>query len=153
VKNIRISTKAIIVENNKVLMVKNIDKNGFWYILPGGGQHHKETLIQALKRECKEETNVDIEVGELLFIREYIGEHHEFSEFDRDEHQIELIFSCKIVGSTPVQQGETPDIYQKGVEWLDIKKLAKYRIYPKILKEIFRSREGKKFPIYLGDIN
>jgi 8-oxo-dGTP diphosphatase len=105
-KNIRISAKAVIIENRKVLMIKNIDKDGFWYLLPGGGQRHKETLIQALKRECKEEANIDITVGELLFIREYIGEHHEFREYDRDEHQIELMFSCNIVGNKSPKEGE-----------------------------------------------
>lgn len=152
-KNIRVSTKAIIIKDNKILMIKNIDKDGFWYILPGGGQHHKETVIQALKRECKEEANIDVKVGELLFIREYIGEHHEFKEFDKDEHQIELMFSCKIINNTRAQVGKTPDIYQKGVEWVEINNLHNYRVYPKTLKEIFLNIRKKKFPIYLGDIN
>ncbi len=152
-KNIRVSAKAIIIENEKVLMVKNIDKDGFWYMLPGGGQRHMETLVQALQRECKEEVNIDVKFGELLFIREYIGRHHEFSEFDKDEHQIELMFSCTIVGNRPARVGTTPDNYQKGVEWLEIKKLNNYRIYPKMLKEIIPNMKRVEFPIYLGDIN
>jgi ADP-ribose pyrophosphatase YjhB (NUDIX family) len=151
-KNIRNSTKAIIIENKKVLMIKNIDNNGFWYLLSGGGQHHKETLIQALKRECREEANIDVEVGELLFIREYIGEHHEFAESDGESHQIEFMFSGKIIGNRHPQKGRAPDIYQKDIEWLEIKKINDYRIYPKILKKIL-PKTKKKFPIYLGDIN
>jgi ADP-ribose pyrophosphatase YjhB (NUDIX family) len=152
-KNIRCSAKAIIIKGNKVLMTKNIDPWGYWYLLPGGGQNHGETLIQALKRECKEEVNVDLRVGKLLLIREYIGAHHEFKKWDKGAHQVEFMFLCEIIGRKSVKKGKTPDTYQKGVVWLDIRKLDNYRIYPRILKDIIPHLTTKKFPVYLGDVN
>ena len=152
-KNIRCSAKAIIIKGNKILMIKNIDPEGYWYLLPGGGQEHKETLIHALKRECKEEASIDIDVGDLVLIREYIGAHHEFSKWDKDVHQIEFMFICKIISKKGVKKGKKPDSYQKDVVWIDIKKLSNYRIYPEILKKIIPQLKSKKFPMYLGDIN
>ncbi|NWO14186.1 MULTISPECIES: NUDIX domain-containing protein [Virgibacillus] len=51
-------------------------------MLPGGGQKYGENLHLALKRECTEEVNADIEIGNLIFIRKYMGENHEHYEFD-----------------------------------------------------------------------
>jgi 8-oxo-dGTP pyrophosphatase MutT (NUDIX family) len=49
-KPIRNSIKAIIIRDRHVLLIKNIDKDGFWYVFPGGGQdsgedtHKQESL-------------------------------------------------------------------------------------------------------------
>ncbi|WP_460011961.1 NUDIX domain-containing protein [Lysinibacillus sp. CTST325] len=53
------------------------------------GQEHGETFHTTLKRECIEEIGLNIDIKELLHIREYIGKNHEYAEFDFDVHQIE----------------------------------------------------------------
>lgn len=70
---IRNSAKAVILKDSKVLLTKNIDDEGFFYLFPGGGQDHIETLPETVKRECLEEIGQQVEVGELLHLREYIG--------------------------------------------------------------------------------
>lgn len=71
--HIRNSAKAIIISGEKVLLTKNQDNDGYFYLFPGGGQEHGETIHQTLKRECIEEIGQQAEIGELLHIREYIG--------------------------------------------------------------------------------
>ncbi|MED1673700.1 hypothetical protein [Pallidibacillus thermolactis] len=75
-----------------MLAIKKRDKNGYYYILPGGDQEFGENLHITLRRACIEEINVDVEIKNLLFIREYIGENHELYEFDSGVHQIEYMF-------------------------------------------------------------
>jgi 8-oxo-dGTP diphosphatase len=75
VRPIRNSGKAIIVEDGRLLTIKNQDDEGFFYILPGGGQHPGETLTSAVVRECREEVSVDVTVGDMVCMRECIGKN------------------------------------------------------------------------------
>ena len=61
----RNSVKAFIVKEEKLLTIKGIDDRGDFYLLPGGGQRPGETMIQALQRECREEINCQVEVGDI----------------------------------------------------------------------------------------
>lgn len=153
--HIRNSAKAIIIHDEKVLLTKNQDNDGYFYIFPGGGQEHGETIQQALIRECMEEVGQQVEIGELLHIREYIGKNHEYSSFDFDVHQVEYYFTSKIVNETNSnKKPSNPDRHQVGVEWIPINNLLQYRVYPKELRNyIIKHSNGVKSPVYLGDIN
>lgn len=61
---VHIVTVSGLIENDegKILMIKSPDRG--WEI-PGGQVEVGEDLIQALKREVKEEAGIDIEVGNL----------------------------------------------------------------------------------------
>jgi 8-oxo-dGTP diphosphatase len=152
---IRNSAKAFIVQDDKLLAIKKRDKDGYYYILPGGGQEHGENLHQTLERECIEEINADVEIGNLIFIREYIGKNHEHFKFDSEVHQTEYMFLCKIKeGSEDIGNGIVPDDGQIGVEWLPLSELFNYRLYPQTMRAyIIDYIAGKDSPVYLGDIN
>lgn len=62
---------------------------GIFFFVLVEGQEHGETFHTTLKRECIEEIGLNIDIKELLHIREYIGKNHEYAEFDFDVHQIE----------------------------------------------------------------
>ena len=153
--HIRNSAKAIIIQGDKVLLTKNQDNDGYFYLFPGGGQEHGETLQQALIRECMEEVGQQVEIGELLHVREYIGKNHEYASDDFDVHQVEYYFISKIVNETKGNIEPTnPDSHQVGIEWIAINDLPEYRVYPKTLRKyIIKYLKGVKSPVYLGDIN
>lgn len=79
---VRNSAKALIIRENQLLCTKNKDQWGVFYLLPGGGQEPGENLPDTLRRECREEIGAGIVIGELRYIREYIGKNHEFAEWD-----------------------------------------------------------------------
>jgi len=150
---IRNSAKAVILKNSKVLLTKNIDDEGFFYLFPGGGQDHGETLFETVKRECLEEIGQQVEVGELLHLREYIGKNHEHVEFDRHVHQIETYFVCQLKSEQATKPTD-PDSHQVGIEWVAVNHLLEYRIYPKDLRKYIQEFDaGKRNKVYLGDIN
>lgn len=67
-KDIRVRAAGIMVHNDRILLNK-FEKDGVvkYYNIVGGGLEDNETLKSAVKREIKEESGVDVEVGDLLF--------------------------------------------------------------------------------------
>lgn len=152
---IRNSAKAIIIRNNHLLLLEcqGNTADDMYYLFPGGGQEHGETLIEAVKRECLEEINCEIEVGKLSLIREYIGNNHEFAVQDRDVHAMEFYFLCQLkAGQEPVL-GREPDSRQIAVRWLELSTLTTYTIYPKAFQPLMLEKLDSKDTRYLGDIN
>jgi 8-oxo-dGTP diphosphatase len=152
---IRNSAKAIIFKDSKVLLTKHHYMDGFFYIFPGGGQEHGETLREAVVRECLEEVDEKVVVKQLLHIREYIGKNHEYAEIHGQVHQIEFYFICELVNDTKEQKNPSnPDSHQVGIEWIDVENLKDYRVYPKsIRKYIIDYSNGISRSVYLGDNN
>jgi ADP-ribose pyrophosphatase YjhB (NUDIX family) len=148
--NIRLSIKAIIIKNNKILLTYNKYRGEAFYLLPGGGQKHGEPMDEALKRECLEEIGYHVELGQIVFIRDYIGKNHQFAVEDKEIHQVELMFSCKLLDGS-FKNAQMNDTYQIGVQWIPLKELKNINIYPCILKEVIHSDGTFDEKIYLGD--
>lgn len=71
---LRVRVCALIIKDNKLLLVrqKSINHNGYTWMPPGGGVNFNETIEIALKREVKEETNLNIHEFDFFSISEYI---------------------------------------------------------------------------------
>jgi ADP-ribose pyrophosphatase YjhB (NUDIX family) len=152
-KPIRNSAKAIIIQDDKLLAIKLADEQGFWYTLPGGGQEPGEPLHDALRRECIEEINAEVEILGLRFVRDYIGKNHEFVYVDSDSHSVDLMFMCKLAEGADPRPGSVPDPSQVGLEWLPLDSLDSYRLYPLGLRSLIARHNDPAVPVYLGDIN
>jgi 8-oxo-dGTP pyrophosphatase MutT (NUDIX family) len=147
-----VAAKAIIVRDGRLLVTRNVDALGEWYLLPGGGQEPGEALPETVRRECREEVGADVEVGALRFVRDYIGRHHEFAAEDGEVHQLELMFACALPPEAEPHNGPVPDSAQVGVAWLELGDLERHRLYPQALKRALAAPPGAA-PVYLGDVN
>ena len=102
---------APIIFNKKgeVLFFKNVKWKGL--VPPGGHVDYGETLVQALKRETKEETGLEIKNIKLF----NVGEMIEPKEFYEPRHFIYVHYLCKIKsGKIKLDQRELVDY-----EWLE----------------------------------
>lgn len=125
----RVSSRAIIIENEKLLTIfrRKIKKDGSikeYYVIPGGGLEEGETLEENVIRELKEEFNVDIEIIKFMGSEEY-------------DDTIANYFLCKIVNGTPKLGGEeldrmTHENYYE-VRYIDLKDIDNYDINAKDL--------------------
>ena len=146
---LRNSAKAIVVSDGQLLTIEKSDEHGTYVILPGGGQEPGEDLAATVRRECREEVGVEVEVGDLRFVRDYVCRNHEFADENPDLHQVEFCFQCSLVaGSEPVI-GHAPDEGQVGVAWHPLDRLPD-RFYPRALGMALANPEA---PVYLGDVN
>ena len=138
------SIKAIIIDKTRLLTVHMRAEDGTeYYTLPGGKQKPDELMIDALKREVKEETGYAIEPKSLLFIRE---------AFKEEAHRIEFMFICETIGE-PESDKLKYDTNQIGTKWISIDNLTHEELYPHELRGIIKRHFlGKKNDIYLGEM-
>lgn len=98
---LRTRVNGILIEDDRILMVKHRMGNGrILWAVPGGGMHFGTTAPENLQREFLEETNLEVSVGDYLFVHEY---------FDPPLHAMEHFFSVKRI-SGHVKLGNDPEL-------------------------------------------
>ncbi|EEM40793.1 MutT/NUDIX [Bacillus thuringiensis serovar sotto str. T04001] len=63
----QVSVRGILIEDEKVLLVKQKVANRNWS-LPGGRVENGETLEEAIIREMREETGLEVKIKKLLYV-------------------------------------------------------------------------------------
>ncbi len=103
---------AILIEDQKILLVKqDVTETRNW-ALPGGRLELGETIEQCLIRELKEETGLDISVKELLYITD---------RFYRNTHIVHIMFLIKKTGGN----------FRSGKELeLETEKIKEFKMVP-----------------------
>jgi len=151
---IRTSAKAIIVNNKRILLIRKEQDEKVYYTFPGGGQNHNESLEETVKRECLEEVGYDVLVGDIIFIRDYIANNHEFRDKSPDFHQLEMMFECTVLNINDQHEITEADENQTGMVWLSVDEIPTANIYPKaIRKSLVKYLSGKITKGYLGAVN
>jgi len=115
---------GICVHDDRLLLVNHAlygADNAFW-APPGGGVYFGETAQHALAREFREETGLEVIVGELLFVNEHIA---------ASLHAVELFFRIESFSGI-LASGSDPELAPDGqiirevkfLSWADIEMLA-----------------------------
>lgn len=112
-KTTRESARAIIIENNKLLMVKSKKEN--FYKFPGGGINIGESKIDCLIRETKEEVGL---ICKKSSIKEYgyVIERNK-SDYDANEifEQISYYYFLQVFES---REEQNLDEYEKDLDYI-----------------------------------
>jgi ADP-ribose pyrophosphatase YjhB (NUDIX family) len=148
---IRNTVRALITRGASVLVIEKRDARGAYFLLPGGGQRHGETLIDAIRRECSEEIGADVQVSELLFVRDFLSWNHDAGNPDPDFQVLELTFRCSVPTDYEPRFGARPDARQIATRWLPLAELTQVRFLPRALAETLQRSQATS--LYLGDVN
>lgn len=135
---IRIGTKAVIIQDDQILLIEYRNRRGVHYNLPGGGVKRGESVRKSLKREVLEETGCTVQVGDLLLVAEYDPKKH--NRLYGRLHKLTLIFRCEIKKGKPGMP-PSPDQDQVDVRWFPLDDLPD-TLYPQfhdLLREAVRS--------------
>ena len=126
-----ISAGAILVnEQNQILLVHHYQKDKFdFWVPPGGSLEGVESIYDCAKREVFEETGLQVELGQILYIQEF---------WEADYH------FCKIFLLGNIEKGQlTIENKPPGEDWLvdarffSKEELSELTVFPEILKDQF----------------
>ena len=146
-ERIRITPRAVIVNENEILLQHKVYEDGSErYVLPGGAIEPGETIEQALIRECQEEIGTIIMVEKLLHVADFFRERKTSPPTRRQ--QVELLFQCRVPENYLAQNGPAPDKHPVAVEWVALSQLEE-RIYPPAIVDKLLNLTINS-PVYLG---
>lgn len=98
----RIAVRGILMLNDRLLLVNAYKGHDRLWCAPGGGVEPHASLPDNLRREIREETGLEVEVG-------LPGLVNEFHEPASDFHQIDIYFRCSVVGGDPEGNWTDPE--------------------------------------------
>jgi phosphoglycolate phosphatase len=126
----------IFNSRDEVLMIRTHKWSGLWGI-PGGKIKFGESSIDALRRELKEETNLDVEEIRFVLVQDCIHS----KEFYRDAHFVLLNYTCRCAGQPSVTLNEEASEFR----WLTIENAFKLPLNQptKILLEAVAKNQGR----------
>jgi 8-oxo-dGTP diphosphatase len=129
---LRVRVCGVLIRNNEILLAQihsPITKQLVW-MPPGGGLTFGESMKNGLKREFKEETNLSVEVQELVHVNELIRKPY---------HAVECFFEVKKISGTE-KVGKDPELswdrqLLHDLQWMPIDKLSEIDFAPSSLVE------------------
>lgn len=117
---LRTRVNGILIEDNKILMVKHLMGEGkFFWSTPGGGMKFGANAMDNLKREFLEETGLEIEVSDFLFVNEFLNPPlHAIEHF----FLVKRINGIAVLGKDPELSGENQILNE--IKWMSFEEIS-----------------------------
>lgn len=134
----RVRASGICIRDEKILLIHRINSElekgrDEYYLIPGGGVESNEKVEDAVIREMKEETSLDVTLGELFY---------ELEDFDGEGKFLKYIaYMCEYVsGEAKLAEDSVEAIEMKEGKqffkpvWIPLSELPDIILYPKPIK-------------------
>ncbi|MBU3191766.1 NUDIX hydrolase [Clostridium bowmanii] len=134
--------QAVILKDNRILVLRqyNYKRHEEYWMLPGGNLEHGETEEEAIKRELKEETNLEVEIEKIIFDEPSNG---------IDEYQRYITFLCTPIPGSVESIGSETVSFRKILElvWVSLsneKLWNEYMLKKQFYPSMNRIKDGLK---------
>jgi ADP-ribose pyrophosphatase YjhB (NUDIX family) len=130
---------GIVIYGDKILLMKRRKKGHEYFAIPGGGvEDNNETVEEAVVRELKEETCIDVRVERLVY-------HH-----DLIDHSDQYFYLCTYLGGKvelggPEKEKLSEDNYYEPL-WMPTKELSTLHLYPLEIRDWLIQDLKGRFP-------
>ena len=132
---------AVIIKDDKVLLMKQIYKGEEFFNLPGGAVEKNEIIENACIREVKEEFNIEVAPQRLIYILD-------------SPNRLNFVFECEFLsgelklGGPEKKRMNQDDQYHIG--WISLADIRNINLTPLKTKEAFlKYLDNKNQPTFL----
>jgi ADP-ribose pyrophosphatase YjhB (NUDIX family) len=144
----RIRVSALLRWNDRILLCRHEKPGKEYWLLPGGGVHSGESLVDALRRELREEVGID---DALVFegpvaIVDSISPVRSFAA----KHVVHIVFSSDL-GGRSLEAVTSADAAVRGHRLFGLDELDEIVLHPPIQRFLARWRPGDPV-VYLGSL-
>ncbi|NTU71911.1 MAG: NUDIX hydrolase [Coriobacteriia bacterium] len=130
----RVRAAALILVDGRVVLARHRAGSAVYHLLPGGGVDYRETLEDAVVREVREETGLEVAVDAFLFANDTIDP-------TGSRHVVNLTFTAHVIGGAIT---DSPDDQRvEAIDLADPAKLGDYDLRPPYADAIQRFLAGK----------
>lgn len=135
----------MIIEDDRLLLMRYNYSGRTVYGIPGGNPDEGESLHDTLVRELREELQVTVRPGTLVFAAETLRPGNP------DNHVLHCLFEGTIPEGGPLL--DPSETSAAAVEWVPVAELENLHLYPHLGKQILRwHRQQLPHVVYLGPI-
>lgn len=120
---------AVVVDGSRVVLIQRAHDpgKGSWS-LPGGRVVPGERLVDALVREIREETSLDVAVERLVEVVEILGERH---------HYVVLDYRARVLSGELRAGDDAAD-----ARWVDVADLPSFGVTDAVLRVVRSALSG-----------
>lgn len=122
-KTFNIRVYGLLINDKKEVLLSDEERNGFQFTkFPGGGLNWGEGIQDALKREFKEELNLEISIQDLFYLTDFF----QVSAFNPKDQLISIYYLVKSNDFESIKVNKTKIFTSKNEShrWVKINKLS-----------------------------
>lgn len=143
---LRVRVCGVLIQDSEILLAQihsPISDKLIW-MPPGGGLTFGESMKDCLRREFKEETNLSVEVHELVHVNELLHKPY---------HAIECFFEVKKTSGAE-KLGKDPELswdrqLLRDLKWMPIKELSNIEFAPAgLLEKVTHWDRRFNYPVF-----